>query len=246
MSGLSTFSETAKNLARNPLGIIALFIVLIYGLAALTLGLNSKLDASDRTPLVWFLVIFPVAVLGLFGWLVSQHHEKLYAPGDYRTDDIFYEKIKRNEKHTAEIIANQEQLKARVTETIQELSGPGLNNNTTADEIVERITKDIDNSTSITIDARNFIDDPKAIYSYPIAAFETVSSMTNDIYYKLRGAVEPFHYGHTWVLRNKSTNEVLKSLRILAKIPPGKPLHDPRSLSEVGVIPGSVWMVENE
>lgn len=61
MSDLSSFGATAKGLARNPLGIIALFIVLIYGFAALTLGLNAKLEAAERTLLVWFLVAFPVA-----------------------------------------------------------------------------------------------------------------------------------------------------------------------------------------
>ena len=63
MSDLPTFATTAKGLARNPLGIIALFIVLIYGFAALTLGFNSRLEDAERVPLVWFLVLFPVAVL---------------------------------------------------------------------------------------------------------------------------------------------------------------------------------------
>ena len=55
MSELGTFSEAAKGLARNPLGIIALFIVLLYGFAALTLGINSSLQSTERLPLVWFL-----------------------------------------------------------------------------------------------------------------------------------------------------------------------------------------------
>jgi hypothetical protein len=49
MSDVPSFGNTAKGLARNPLGIIALFIVLIYGFAALTLGFNSKLEASERS-----------------------------------------------------------------------------------------------------------------------------------------------------------------------------------------------------
>lgn len=80
MDNLCSLGATAKGMARSPLGIIALFIVLIYGFATLTLGFNSQLEFVERMPLVWFLVVFPVAVLVLFGWLVSSHHEKLYAP----------------------------------------------------------------------------------------------------------------------------------------------------------------------
>jgi hypothetical protein len=76
--------------ARNPLGIIALFISLIYGMSALLLGASiGQLAASNQTILVIFIVIFPFVVLGLFAWLVAKHHRKLYGPGDYRSDDSF-------------------------------------------------------------------------------------------------------------------------------------------------------------
>lgn len=89
MNGLKEFGETAKGLARNPLGIIALFIVLIYGFASLVVGLSSALSGGERLPLIWFLVVFPVLVLIVFAWLVSKHHAKLYAPTDYRQDESF-------------------------------------------------------------------------------------------------------------------------------------------------------------
>jgi CheY-like chemotaxis protein len=40
-----SFNETAKSLARNPLGIIALFIVLVYGFASLTAA-SAKSDSG--------------------------------------------------------------------------------------------------------------------------------------------------------------------------------------------------------
>ena len=40
-------------------------------------------------PIVWFLVVFPVLVLFVFGWLVSRHHWKLYSPADFRDDEGF-------------------------------------------------------------------------------------------------------------------------------------------------------------
>jgi CheY-like chemotaxis protein len=84
-----TFAATAKHLARNPLGIIALFIVLIYGFASLVAGFSGRLQASERLPVIWFLVVFPVLVLAVFSWLVSCHHAKLYSPADYREDASF-------------------------------------------------------------------------------------------------------------------------------------------------------------
>jgi len=90
MPELHTFSRSAQQLARNPLGVIALFIVLIYGFASSVVGL-SGLQAGERAPIVWFLVVFPVLVLGVFSWLVSRHHTKLYSPSDYRQDSSFIE-----------------------------------------------------------------------------------------------------------------------------------------------------------
>ncbi len=57
MSTLKEFGDTAKALAKNPLGIIALFIVLIYGFAALVVGASSQLGPEERYPIVWFLII---------------------------------------------------------------------------------------------------------------------------------------------------------------------------------------------
>jgi len=74
---LDDFGKTAQSLARNPLGIIALFIVLLYAIAGLILGVSAtKLESSERLPLVWFIVIFPVMVLAVFSWF---DHGKLVA-----------------------------------------------------------------------------------------------------------------------------------------------------------------------
>jgi hypothetical protein len=75
---------------KNPLGIIAIFISLIYGISGLLFSQAVKdLSPQNQTIMVWFIVLFPVAVLTVFAWLVVRHHYKLYAPGDYRSDDMF-------------------------------------------------------------------------------------------------------------------------------------------------------------
>jgi CheY-like chemotaxis protein len=87
-----SFGANAQKLARNPLGIIALFIVLVYGVAGLVTAFSASLSPSERIPLVYFLVVFPVLVLGVFAWLVSQHSNKLFSPTDFK-DEANYVKM---------------------------------------------------------------------------------------------------------------------------------------------------------
>jgi hypothetical protein len=84
-----SFGETATSLARNPLGIIALFIVLVYGFASLVTAFAGSFTAAERIPLIYFLIFFPVLVLGVFSWLVSKHSGKLFAPSDFKNEDNY-------------------------------------------------------------------------------------------------------------------------------------------------------------
>lgn len=87
---MNSLEKVAPKFAKNPLGIIALFIVLIYGFASLLVGTaGGNLEAAQRWPIIWFLVIFPFVVLFVFAWLVSTHHTKLYAPSDFRDEKLF-------------------------------------------------------------------------------------------------------------------------------------------------------------
>jgi CheY-like chemotaxis protein len=86
---INEFGKTAKSLSRNPLGIIALFIVLIYGVAGLVTAFSTSLTAPEKVPLLWFLVIFPVIVLVDFTWLVCNHSNKLYSPSDFRNEENY-------------------------------------------------------------------------------------------------------------------------------------------------------------
>lgn len=110
------FAGSAQKLARNPLGIIALFLVLVYGIAGLVFGLAAKnLTAGERQPLIWFLVIFPGLVLLLFGWLVAWHHTKLYAPADYRDAEGFFRALSPTEQR-ARIAAELDRIQSEATD----------------------------------------------------------------------------------------------------------------------------------
>lgn len=87
---LNTFTDAAKSLARNPLGIIALFLVLVYAMAVLLFGFTAQsLSENERLVVLLFIVLFPVLVLVAFYCLVTKHHNKLYAPSDWRDESLF-------------------------------------------------------------------------------------------------------------------------------------------------------------
>lgn len=96
ISNIHDFIESAKVFARNPLGIIALFIVLVYSFACLLFGFSAeKLIHEERMPIIYFVILFPIAILGLFGWLVAKHHNKLYAPSDFKDDKSFLQTVQQ-------------------------------------------------------------------------------------------------------------------------------------------------------
>ena len=95
MALLNDFMKNANGMTRNPLGIIALFVSLIYGFACLVLSssLKNLVTEYERLPLIWFIIIFPVIILLAFIYLVVNHHTKLYAPSDFRGDDAFFKNM---------------------------------------------------------------------------------------------------------------------------------------------------------
>jgi hypothetical protein len=88
---LREFGTTAQSLSRNPLGIIALFIVLVYGLACIVLITGHSLSENERLPLIYFLIIFPLAVLGVFTYLVAFRSGQIFSPRDFRNEENYVE-----------------------------------------------------------------------------------------------------------------------------------------------------------
>lgn len=84
-------------LARSPLGIISLFVVLIE---AITAGMASFADLNSDSEvtfiLVLFIVIFPVIVFIAFFYLVINHHTKLYGPSDFSNPNDFMELVRNS------------------------------------------------------------------------------------------------------------------------------------------------------
>ena len=71
---------------KNPLTIIAIFAGLAEVGGTIVLPL---LQQSTQSVYVWFLMLFPTFLVGVFFWLLYNKHHVLYAPSDFRDDSTF-------------------------------------------------------------------------------------------------------------------------------------------------------------
>ncbi|NBF05966.1 hypothetical protein GV819_27095 [Pseudomonas sp. Fl5BN2] len=82
--------HTAAGMHKNPLGLIALFIVMVYAIGGIVLWTaKDPFYNNPSHPVVLFLALFPVAVLLVFFVLVAKYHTHLYGPGDYSNQEHF-------------------------------------------------------------------------------------------------------------------------------------------------------------
>lgn len=73
---------------RNPLSVIALFVLLVEAIATVTL-IQVQDEMQIALPLVWFIVLFPTMIALLFFSTLWWRHQFLYAPTEYRSDESF-------------------------------------------------------------------------------------------------------------------------------------------------------------
>lgn len=80
--------SAAAAVVRNPLSVIALFVLLVETIATVTLVQVSDRDVI-AIPLAWFVVLFPLLIASLFFVTLWRKHECLYSPMEYRSDEAF-------------------------------------------------------------------------------------------------------------------------------------------------------------
>ncbi len=190
-------------------------------------------------------IIFPVIVLGVFGWLVSRHYEKLYAPNDYNSDDAFLKALQAGTEGRPGLKELDNQIEQKVKSVLN--SEDLLDKTENKEELqkrlreaAEKITSEIRNSSFITIDARSFTGSNEDVFEFPASAFRTLNELTDEIYFAISDHVKPFEYGYSWAIRNPENRKIIKNARMITGTKPGIPLDDERSLAEVGIRPGMV------
>ena len=162
---LNEFGATAKSLSRNPLGIIALFIVLVYGLACLVVMTGGSLSISEKLPIIYFLIIFPFVVLGVFTYLVAFRAGQLFAPGDYKKEETFLELQRMRLSAVASLTAAQQT--------------KGQDRTATASVRIEDVVRSVENAVTLVQEgAKNtrvlWVDDNPHNNTYERKALESV------------------------------------------------------------------------
>jgi len=248
MEPIATIINNSKTFSRSPLGIIALFIILVYGFASLVVGASDNLVAEERIIIVYFMVCFPVLVLCVFGWLVSTHHEKLYTPDDFKNENDFIEIVKHREDTVSRI--------SEIDKTIVRQVGAVLNSEdivskfrniddleNNLNEIAKNITGEIRRNAFIRIDASKFVGDKNSVFELPVNAFGVAQELFDEIFYLLNGHVRPFTYGYSWVLQNSVTGSVIRSQGMINNTPIGVEFFDKRPLETTGIMAGQSFVV---
>jgi len=80
--------SAAAAVVRNPLSVIAMFVLLVEAIATVTL-IQVRAEAQIAVPLVWFIVVFPTLIALLFFGTLWWRHQFLYSPMEYRSDESF-------------------------------------------------------------------------------------------------------------------------------------------------------------
>ena len=77
----------------------------------------------------------------------------------------------------------------------------------------------------------------------PVDGYKTFNDFIAELHRLLRGRVRPYHYGWDWALRDTATRQTLRTVRMIAGLPPGKRVQDSRTLAEAGIRPGTRFEV---
>ncbi len=80
-------TKSGITLARNPLGIISLFVFFIEAIA--TVSLKIAVETAYVGHIVWFIILFPTLIVLLFFITLWVKRESFYSPMEFREDKSF-------------------------------------------------------------------------------------------------------------------------------------------------------------
>ncbi|AZE09120.1 hypothetical protein C4K10_0818 [Pseudomonas chlororaphis subsp. aureofaciens] len=87
----------------NPLTVVAIFSTLAEGFATISL---INLPPEIQSVFVYFVMAFPVLIVGVFFALLNWNHTVLYAPSDFENEEMYIESLKLKERLKSEVIGS--------------------------------------------------------------------------------------------------------------------------------------------
>lgn len=211
----------------SPLWILALFIALSEATAGI-----AAVVADGPTQMIFtvFAVVFPIAVLITFIWLLLKHPGNLYSPWQYtqQTSVEGYVAALSRESRTAAHVYSQ-----AIGEAIA--SAAPDSGAATSGQIALAFERRVQ-ASSVTIGRDLLLDGAEPI-QIPVTPETTLDELLDSVFLAIRPAVAPFTYGEAWVLATEPGALLTEMGTKWAKAK-GRP-RDERALAEVGISPGS-------
>ena len=236
---MSRLPKPPQNL--NPLWIITLF----FSFTEIVLGI-AAFNTSDgiQVALTIFVLIFPLLTAIGFFILLWSRPEHLYAPKDYGNDEAFLKSIEIARNSRTNITNLDKEIQDRINkiltsdELLRKLSdSQGEQLKELLQTTAEDITSNIRESNFFTISLKKINPNLEDMV-IPIDGFANFDDLTNEVYFALNGAVAPYTYGTSWVIKDKKSDKVFRHARMITDAGPGKFVEDNRILSEVGIKAG--------
>lgn len=141
----------------NPLTIIALFAALAEVAGTVSLKfLTPELQAT----FIWFVMGFPVLLVGLFFFVLIKNPKVLYGPGDYR-EDATYLSVLSSEKQSLSLDAIQKSLDDAVTKINEEAKKVETTGATAKDQLVEIVKQRLMPVQAVVEEAREEVREDK-------------------------------------------------------------------------------------
>lgn len=201
------------------------------------------ISPENQNSYIWFLMIFPFALVIFFFATLNWNHKVLYAPSDYNSDESFLESIRVPRGARPEVSGLEETLDNDIEAALNSALPDNEKDPSERSRLADAIKNSIKRSSFITIDARTLTGNDQSVFELPFVAFPSLNNLTDEIYFLIDSYVDPFEYGHSWVLRKSENGEVIKNARMITGTERGVPCPDTRSLKEVGIEPGMSLLV---
>ena len=104
--------------------------------------------------------------------------------------------------------------------------------------VADDITKDIHESSFVSVDVSNITGIEGDVFEWPLSAFDHFSQLADKVYFKLQGKVRPYTYGETWILQDKNSKNIIQSIGMIKGVVPGRKITDSRTLAQARISGG--------
>lgn len=193
-----------------------------------------------QTMLAIFAVAFPTAVSTAFFVTLWRNNKVLYAPGDFTQDTPvhdFVEAMNRTNRRSIDIVESA--LHEGLTSLEHQLQALGASA-AQREQILESVSSAARRAI-INVDITAF-DQQRRSVDVPVDERATVTELLDTAFIPIAHKVPEYSYGKTWLLRDIETGKTLSAMgTIYARKHLGTD-RDYRTLSEVGIEPGSRLM----